>query len=46
MIISRGKAEQVYSFEEPTYVSIVYIFAIKYLNTLLSTSALRIIVKS
>ncbi len=35
-----------YSFEEPTYVPIVYIFAIKYLNAVLFTSILRVIMKS
>lgn len=45
-MISRGKVEQVYSFEEQTSVSTVYIFAMKYLNALLSTSTLSIVIKS
>lgn len=40
-----GTVEQVYSLEEPTCVPIVYIFAIKYLNALLSSLTLRVIIK-
>lgn len=42
-MISRGNVKQLFSFEEPIYVPVVYIFAMKHLNALLST--LRVIIE-